>query len=268
MKSFPPAHRKEDALLPEVVLQQKIYGATSPSQLERFLSALFAGLKVELSGLTVSEDGRVTIDVAGDDATVAIRFLKKEIGLAPIAAEQIERFSVLQGSVVFHGESKTATFVDVGVFSPRPVYAAVPLRRLQAQLTDGKKFALERITQLFGIVNHFPVEVRVTTVSPEAFTAELTEKQLNLFKGWVDSRLDRLIVLGLLEDVAVEAVKTAGLQRDVLGVEPLQLLEHAIVCKLGTDAVGLVPRLGRRLPEAEFACFSPRRISRFLRGSA
>jgi hypothetical protein len=254
--------------VPEVALLPKLYGATSLREFKDYVTHLCSGLKVELADLHVQEDGRVKAHLTGDDEAVAVRFLDKEVGLAPITSERIQRFSVLRGNVVFRGKSKTKVFVDIGVFAPRPVYAVVPLRRLQAQLTDGRKFALERITQLFGIVDNCPLEVRVTTMAPDAFTVELTEHQLDRYRIWVDSRLDRLLALGLLEGKAIQIIKTAGLQRDVLAVESLRALEHAIVCKLGTDAVGLLPRLGRRLPPAQFACFSPRRVLKFLHGRA
>ena len=39
------------------------------------------------------------------------------------------------------------------------------------------------------------------------------------------------------------------------------MLEHAVVCKLGTNAVGLIPKLGRLMPNAVFGVFSPKEIS-------
>jgi hypothetical protein len=44
----------------------------------------------------------------------------------------------------------------------------------------------------------------------------------------------------------------------------LGLFEHALVCKLGTDAVGLISKVGRGLRNARFVVFSPRKIRGFL----
>jgi hypothetical protein len=52
----------------------------------------------------------------------------------------------------------------------------------------------------------------------------------------------------------------------VIGLESLGMCEHALVCKLGTDAAGLIPRIGRILKSAKFAVFNPRKIMRFLSG--
>jgi hypothetical protein len=56
------------------------------------------------------------------------------------------------------------------------------------------------------------------------------------------------------------ALRVAGFGRDVVGVESLGMFEHAVVCKLGTDAAGLIPRLGRVLGGAVLSVFSPRRV--------
>jgi hypothetical protein len=60
------------------------------------------------------------------------------------------------------------------------------------------------------------------------------------------------------------ALKRGGLTHDTIDVEPLGFFEHAVICKLGTDARGLIPRIGRNLQEATFAVFSPRKILRIL----
>jgi hypothetical protein len=50
-----------------------------------------------------------------------------------------------------------------------------------------------------------------------------------------------------------------GLNRDILGIEPLGLFEHAATCKLGTDAEGLIPKIGKSLRNSTLQVFSPRR---------
>jgi len=38
------------------------------------------------------------------------------------------------------------------------------------------------------------------------------------------------------------------------------MFEHAVLCKLGTDAAGLIPRMGKNLRKAVFSVFNPRKI--------
>jgi hypothetical protein len=76
--------------------------------------------------------------------------------------------------------------------------------------------------------------------------------------------LDRLIILGeSLEEIEL-ALKMAKCNRDVINIEPLGLFEYAVVCKLGTDAEGLIPKIGRNLRNAVFTVFDPKRVLEFL----
>ncbi len=61
-----------------------------------------------------------------------------------------------------------------------------------------------------------------------------------------------------------DALEYAKLNRDIINVEPSGVFEHALTCKLGTDAAGLIPKIGRILKNAKFAVFNPRRIRAFL----
>jgi hypothetical protein len=158
--------------------------------------------------------------------------------------------------------------VDVGVFTPKVVYATVSLPRLQAQLADGKNLSLQSLIELYCLYDNTPFQVKIVDAElnsrKEAFEAELSEQQLSLFTSWLRASLDRLMVLGArLQDVE-HAIKASQHFRDVVRIESLGLLEHAILCKLGTDAVGLIPAIGRHLRKATFAPFSPRKILRIV----
>jgi len=59
------------------------------------------------------------------------------------------------------------------------------------------------------------------------------------------------------------AVEHANLGRDVIDVDALGMFEHALVCKLGTDAAGLISRIGRSLWKAKFTIFNPKRTLEF-----
>jgi hypothetical protein len=244
----------------EVVLLQKVYSEVSLKAFGGFLEGLCRGLKVELRRVTMVPGGWVKVEISGEDERVVVNLLEKEVGLAPVSVDRVERFSAFRGRVVHPGRSKLEVFVDVGVFLPKPVCAALPLSTLQGQLVDGRKVALERIVGLFGLVDGFPLEVRIVGDRLNGLVAELTEGQLSVFGRWVGGRVDRLVVLGASGEAVVRAVRRAGVGRDVVGVESLGFLEHAVVCKLGTDGAGLVPQLGRWLRGAGFVVFSPRSI--------
>ncbi|MCW3979917.1 MAG: DUF2110 family protein [Candidatus Bathyarchaeota archaeon] len=250
---------KEQHFVCQVMLLQKIYGSVSLKELEKDLTRLFEGLRVELANLETGENNWVSIKVKGADAKVAVRVVERIVRLAPIGMETIERFSVLNGIVALSREERGIS-VDVGLVSPRIVYGMVHLQHLRSQLVDGAKLTTEQIVELFGLANHFPIEIRVTRIGEHKFEAELTERQLDLYSLWINTMVDRLIVLGSSRKRVKEAVEKTGFGRDVVGIESLSLSEQVVVCKLGTDARGLITRIGRRLYKASLVAFSPRRI--------
>ncbi len=256
-------HKLKELPLRELVLLQKVYRGVPKIKIKESLKELCGELTVELSGLSATENDWVKVTISGEDENVAVRLLEQEVGLAPITAENVVKFSVINGRIISSGQSRREIFVDIGVLSPAFAHAFIPLETLQGQLADGSKFALEQIVDLFGLVDGFPLEIRVVSVGPRDFSAELGEKQLFLYSKWVASQVDRLVVIGALGEQVIKAAKEARLNRFVLRVESLGISEHVVVCKLGTDAIGLVKRLGSWLPGAKFVIFSPRSILEF-----
>jgi len=249
--------------MPTVTLLEKVYGLFSAETFEHVFSSLCRGLRVKLKVAGTTNRGWIKVEVSGDDETVAMHYLDQEVGLAPLSIESLEKFSTVRGRVVSLGESEDQLRVDVGVSSPRICDAVVPAEILRAQLADGKEFSLRQMAELFCFFDNLPIEVKVVgSVGTEAncVEAELSEFQLSQVRDWIRSGLDRLLVLGALFSDVQRAVHASKHARDVVKLESLGLLEHVVVCKLGTYAVGLVPRFGRFLPHAVLAPFCPRKI--------
>jgi hypothetical protein len=235
-------------------------------QISKTLKLAFEGLDVEAEILGIVADRWVQLALAGEDEGVATSYILKEIGVCPASVENIDKFSVRKGFITNLEQSKEELLVDVGVFKPEVVQATVPLRHLQAYLVDGRKVALKRIAELFGFCEDLPINVKVVRLNKEEMRveAELSEKQKSVYDNWRESLLDRLIVLGPALYEIKRALNQAKLDRDVISVEPLGVFEHALTCKLGTDATGLIPKIGRTLKNAKFAVFNPKRLRQFL----
>ena len=251
--------------MPIVTLLEKVYGSFSPQTFEPVFSSLCKGLRVKLRVVGETSRGWVQIEVSGEDETAALRFLEREMGLAPVSLDNLKRFFVVQGRVVFSGKSKKELYVDTGVFSPENCDAVLPLQRLQAQLADGKKFPLRRLVALFCLYDNLPLKVKIVrdvNVQKNWVEAELSEAQLSQINKWILSNFDRLVVLGAFFPHVERAVRKHF--RDVIKIESLGMLEQLILCKLGTDAVGLIPKLGRFLPDAVLVPFSPRKIRQLI----
>ncbi len=253
--------------MPTVTLLEKVYGSFSPESFEPVFSSLREGLKVRLRVAGQTNRGWVQIEVSGEDEIAALHFLDREMGLAPVSFEYLKKFSAIRGRVVFSGKSKKELYVDVGVFSPEIYDAVIPLERLQSQLADGKKLPLQRLVEVFCLFDNLPLKVKIVQdvdARKNCIEAELSEAQLSQISSWIRSGLDRLIVLGAFFADVERAVKLSRHFRDVIKIESLGMLEHAVLCKLGTDAVGLIPKLGRFLPDAVFVPFSPRKILQLI----
>jgi len=252
--------------MPTVTLLEKVYGSFSTETFEQVFPSLRRGLKVKLKVVDETNRGWIQIEVSGEDEIAALHFLEQERGLAPVSLDNLKKFSVVRGRVVFSGKSKKELYVDIGVFSPEIHDAALPLQRLQAQLADGKKLPLQRLVELFCLYDNLPLKVKITQVDTQKnwVEAQLSEAQLSQISSWIRSSFDRLVVLGAFFSDVEGAVKVSKHFRDVIKIESLGMLEQAVLCKLGTDAVGLIPRLGRFLPDAVLVPFSPRKIRQLI----
>jgi hypothetical protein len=248
------------------MLLAKISNDYQLKQIGKALKLAFEGLEVEAKVLGTVADRWVQIALAGEDEGIATNYVIKEIGICPSNFGNVKKFSTLNGYVTSVKKNGEELSVDVGVFEPKIVHATIPLRRLQAQLVDGRKIALGKIAELFGFCKDVPVNIKVTRLNEEesCMEAELSSRQIGKYAVWRESLLDRLLVLGSPLHEITMTLEYARLDRDVIGVEPLGLLEHALTCKLGTDAAGLIPKIGRNLKNAKFAVFDPKRLREFL----
>ena len=253
--------------MPIVTLLEKLYSNLSPKLVELRIQALCEGLEVAVKVVEITNRGWIRVNVSGEDEVAALSLVEKEFGIAPVHTKNVKEGNVYRGKIVFSGKNDTEVHLDIGVSLPKPMDAAVSLQHLQAQLVDGRKLPLKRISGLFCLLDNLSMEILIKRLDDKrkCFIAELSERQISVILQCVQSNLDRLVVLGALSEDVENAVKKSGHLRDVAEIESLGILEHAIVCKLGTDARGLIPRIGRLLPRAVFGVFSPKEISRFVK---
>ena len=252
--------------MPAVTLLAKIYSNSQLGLADKFLKSKTEGLRVETKKIESTSRGWIKLEISGEEENVALHYLADEIGLCPERLENLQKFSTIEGRITNLNRDKEQLHIDVGVYSPDVVDAAIPLQSLQAQLVDGRKIALKKCAELFGFYENLPLTVKISNVDGEKkhIDATLSEKQLERYGDWTKSLLDRLVVLGAPEFGVRSALEKAGLARDIVDVESLGLFEYVVVCKLGTDARGLIPKIGRRLRHAAFSVFNPREVYGFL----
>ncbi len=228
------------------------------------LKAEFEDLDVEVTVLGKTINKWVQVSLSGEDAAIAANYIKKEIGTCPTTLVSVQDSLVLKGYISKVDANKQHLKVDVGVFEPKVTQAIVPLTRLQAQLANSKEVALKKIAEIYGLVEGLPLTIKITLASGEDLQAELSATQLERLHGWQQSLLDRLIILGASKETVESVLERTRLTRDVIDVEVLGMFEHALTCKLGTDATGLIPRIGKYMRNSTFVVFNSQKIRKFL----
>jgi hypothetical protein len=250
----------------ELTLFVKAFNSGQLKQVDALLQDQFADLDVEAKVVANPASKWVQVFLEGEDETIATAYARKEIGTCPVSLENVEVGAALRGYVSKVDESRGQLTVDVGVFEPKVTQAAVPLAALRAQFSAGKDAGLKAIAEAYGISEGVPISVKVTSNEAENFTVELASEQVEKLKGWQQSLLDRLIILRAPKDLVTSTLERTHLDRDVIDVEQLGFFEFALTCKLGTEARGLIPRLGRYMRNAVFVVFSSKRSLIFAGG--
>jgi hypothetical protein len=245
-----------------VTLLAKAYNDNQLKFVDTNLKHMLKDLSVQTKVSGVSGHSWVQVTVEGEDEKVALHYLAQKIGFCPINLKNLERFSAVRGRISSPDRGAIGLQVDIGVFCPKAVEAVIPLDDLYSKLMDGRKTTLAKIAKVYGLEENMPLIVKVNKVDVQRnfIEAFLSEQQCRLFETWTKSMLDRLIVLGASRSEIEFALKRAMLNRDVIAVESLGMFEQVAVCKLGTDARGLIPKIGKELRKAAFVIFSPKEV--------
>jgi hypothetical protein len=248
-----------------LVLLEKLYGPEEVKTvplLQRSLSRAASGLDgaVDLRGKT--SRNWVQVDVHGSETTVLTNYLRQQYGIAAVSLDDVQEHDTRKGKVVDAGKVGYGVYVDIGVSTPESIDVLVPLHALRRQLADGARLSTKQIIASFCLGANSPLDVRITKVDREKREVEaaISDRQVAVFKDWISLGLDRIIAYGASIETLHQVVQRSGLSRDVIEVTPIGLMEHSILCKLGTTGPGVVNTLGRSLPGSPLCVFRPKVI--------
>ncbi len=249
-----------------LTLLVKTFHGGQLKQIENLLKSEFEKLDVEIKVLGNTGNHWVQVELSGEDEVIATSYINKKIGTCPISLENAKTQDTLTGYISKVDSNHQQLKVDIGVFEPRVIQATVPAFKLQAQLLHNKIADLKRISELFSLVEGLPIGVQLiqSNTGEELVEAELSAGEAEMLCRWQMSLLDRLVILGASKESVALVLERTRLNRDVLNVEELGLFVQALTCKLGTQAAGLIPVMGRYMRYSVFAVFNAKRSAEFL----
>ncbi|WP_456321593.1 DUF2110 family protein [Palaeococcus sp. (in: euryarchaeotes)] len=227
----------------EMVILEKIYGDRSGfKKLNRKLSSLIGDLEVSWK-LSITQKQWVKVNLEGEDEEISANLLREEFGEVPYRLKSVREGGIYKGRFVDLGKIGYGVYVDIGVFTPTPKDALVPLYYLKEEFGDK---AVRKMIRDFGWVNNLPLEVEVERVEFGAreIEAHFAPEQLKRFKSWLSDGYDKLFIAGTTSERIEEALINTGHSRDVRRIEELGLMETMLILKKGTQAPGIIKVIG------------------------
>jgi len=230
-------------------------------QLQKECSLLESGLSAQAKISGFSQGGWVQVEVTGEDHEILEELISRRFALATTNLSQVELFGSYPGLVASRYNDRLD--VDVGVEMPVPVRVHIGVGAMRSQLCDGRQLSVAELTDCYCLHPETKIVVRISGLNTRSRSIE----------GWfADGQIKSLsedVALGLqcvkLYDctrLQVEnAVKRANLERYIVTIDSPTVTTHSVVCKLGTDAVGLIPRLGSVLRKSRLEPFIPSRVT-------
>ncbi len=228
--------------------------------LENALSDLKGELSASAKLDGFSKKGWARVEVAGEDHEVLLELIARQLGRAQPNASETELHGVYEGIVT--GVINQNLEVDIGLETPRALGVTIQLSTLRAQLTDGQPLRSEEILENYCLFPGNRTSIRITRFDPVSGIVEgwLADSQVEKFSDWITIRLDRVQAIDCYRHEVEDAIQRTHLKRDVISIEPITLTAQSVICKIGTDAIGLIPKLGSLLKGRELKPFIPRRI--------
>ena len=216
-------------------------------------------LKGELTAFVTfkgfSYNGWAQIEVTGEDSEIVSELVSSRFGRAYTELRALELPGVFEAEIT--GSNERGLKFDVGFGS---VNCIIPTSNLVAQLADGKATQLRQLLECYCLYPGVKISVRAARTRDNELEAWLSDREIGRLARWITTGLDRIQAFDCYRQEAESVVVKTHSTRDVIAVESITLTIQSIVCKLGTDAVGLIPKLGHVLLKQKLRPFLPKKI--------
>ena len=238
-------------------LAQEEFRAPLEARLRKLSSSLDVSVKLE----GVSSNGFVKIGLQGSDSEVFTELIKRELWLAPSDLSEVEVHDNFKAYVTKIDPNRQSIDVEIGPVSAQ-FKSEIPRDSLMAQLCDGRNILVDKIARTYCIQEDVPLLVRITFIDPDRRRIEawISDDQISIFDQWRRQRFHRIIAIGGFQEELREAMRLSKVERDVIELEELAMTAHCLVCKLGTDAPGVIAKIGRYVRNFKLHAFLPERV--------
>ena len=232
------------------------------------INKLSSGLDVSVQ-LVVTGNGFVNAEVQGSDSEFFVELIKREMGLAPRNLSEIEVDDNFKAFVNGINAKRQSIEVEIGPVSTN-VKSEITREALIAQLCDGKAIPVDKVTQTYCIQEGTPILVRIKSINSERRRIEawISDDQVARFEQWRRERTHRIIAVGGSHDKLREVIRLSKADRDIIQIEELSFTTNSLVCKLGTDAPGIIAKIGRYISEFKLYAFLPEKVDKLRTGLA
>ncbi len=247
-----------------VILEKLLKGDLSRGlrYLNDLLKDLSSGLHVTHRIVGLTERGLIKLEISGDDEEAFREIIRRRSGIAPVDLSNLELSDILRGFIVDSGKVGYGLYIDIGILTPKPIDGLYPLHSIRAQLIEGQQLPIREIINKYSFYDDFPLEVRIVRLEGGKVEVELSDRQRESIAEWNDLPFDRVVIYHALPNDLQSAIRSSGIERDLAGVESLSLTTHLLTCKIGTQAPGIIAKLGPHLKGGRLFSFRPERWAR------
>lgn len=240
--------------------------ANRPLLDERFRK-LASGLEASAHVEGFARNGFVKVEIEGEDSEILTELIKRRLGIAPENASELEIDDNLKAYVIGIGRNGQSVEVEIGPDSLH-LRCEITQQALMAQLCDGRAVPVDRISRTYCLQEGVPVLVRITHIDRHRrhLEAWISDDQIARFENWRRQRFHRIVAVGATQERLREAIRTCRVERDVIDVEELAFIANSLVCKLGTEAPGIIAKIGRHVGDARLYAFVPERLDELRTG--
>jgi hypothetical protein len=241
----------------EIVISERINNIDANkgiSEIKKIIMDFALGIKVKLNEITVSHNGWFAVNFSGEDSEILIEIIKRKFGIAPTKYAQIKIGDVYKG---FISEiDKEFINLDIGLLSQDNYKLTYSLDTLKSQLTNGFDLSMKDIVSKFLFYRDLPLELRVEGIERNGkIKFEMSDFQVNYLKDLTINPLERIIIVGTLSKEIIKTIRKIMAYRDIVKIDSLSITNHMLVCKLGTNALGLIRKISPYLKEAKIYSF-------------